>query len=562
MHRKTPLNTLGLAVALVIALSVFASDAFANAVLDGIATSYKDATGGWSTQLVGIAKGLFIKLAAIELAWAGIWWLWEKDDPTAVMIAFLRVLMGLMFFWAILLNFDTWIPAIIDGFSKAGQTAGGLDALTPSTVMDRGLELASKLMKATDDMSLWDGDGGTMLICAACAFCIVLAFAVIAGQMLVTLVESYFAISAGVLFLGFAGSRWTTTFAEKYISYTVSVGVKLFVTYLVIAAGQNVTSTWGSMLHAQMEITDALIVLCGAGIYMFLGWQIPAMASSMLTGSVSMTLGSAMATGATMAAGVAGAAAATTAVAGKLGAEAVGALKAAGAAASAGSAAGGGVMSALKAAGGSLAGGVGGAVSDGVKGIGKDTMGGRLASRISAQGAGLAEAAAASGGGASSPSAPPQPPAPAAASAPTPTATSTPKPAAAGSSATGESPSGGGASVGSRPATAIDTTSSVAQALAERDTGSATASSMESAGGGPSADNSVGSERGATSAEGQPPAPSQSIAPSAASQNSAQPKAPKKSTREKVADGLSALGNQPNDAAPGAGVQINMKLHD
>ncbi|WP_404995459.1 P-type conjugative transfer protein TrbL [Cupriavidus pauculus] len=550
MPRKSLLNTFFLAVALVLTMSMLAPDAMANAVLDGIANNYKDATGGWSSTLSTIAKSLFLKLATIELVWACIWWILEKDDPSGVLISFLRIFMGLMFFWAILLNFDTWIPAIIDGFSKAGQQAGGIGSLTPSTIMDRGLELASKLMKATDDMSLWDGEGGSMLVAAASALVIALAFGVIAGQMLVTLVESYFAISAGVLFLGFAGSRWTTTFAEKYISYTVSVGVKLFVTYLVVAAGQNVTSTWGNMLTPQMEISDMLMIMIGSGIYMFLGWQIPSMASSMLSGSVSMTLGSAMATGATMAAGVAGVAAAGTAVAGKMGAEAIGALRAASAAAGAGNAAGGGAMNALAAAGGSMGSAMGGAMSDGVKGLGKDSIGGKLADRMNERRASMAESAASGAGGDSA--AQPQPPAP----------TGAVSPSAAGGG------QGGSASAGASAPT-IDTSTSLSQALAERDAGG----SVSTAGASPSETPSAASAgsvpdeaSGSTHAERASAAAAQPAAPaSAAAQNNGpqkQPGAPKKSTREKVADGLATLGNQPNDAAAGAGVQINMKLHD
>lgn len=178
MARK-PLLTRTQCVALIAAcLLLFAPDLFANQVLDNIGQSYKDATGGWSSALSSIARGLFIKLAGIELVWAGIWWVMEKDDPNAVIVSMLRIVMGLMFFWAILLNFDTWIPAVIDGFSKAGQTAGGMSALTPSTVLDTGLVISTKLLAAVKDMSLWD-DMGTIIVAGISALGILLALAVI-----------------------------------------------------------------------------------------------------------------------------------------------------------------------------------------------------------------------------------------------------------------------------------------------------------------------------------------------------------------------------------------------
>ncbi|MGA5726598.1 P-type conjugative transfer protein TrbL [Ralstonia thomasii] len=553
-------------------LLLFAPDLFANQVLDNIGQSYKDATGGWSSALSSIARGLFIKLAGIELVWAGIWWVMEKDDPNAVIVSMLRIVMGLMFFWAILLNFDTWIPAVIDGFSKAGQTAGGMSALTPSTVLDTGLVISTKLLAAVKDMSLWD-DMGTIIVAGISALGILLAFAVIAGQMLVTLVESYFSISAGVLFLGFAGSRWTTTFAEKYISYAVSIGVKLFVTYLVIAAGQSVSNGWADMMKPGMQTSDYLVVLCGAGIYMFLGWQIPQMASSMLTGSVSMTLGSAMATGATMVGGVAGVAAAGAALGSKGGREAVGALRAASEAAGQGSASGGGAFSMVANAAGAVGSAVAGNVSDGVKGFGKDSIGGRLADRMAANGASMAEAAAAgpapaAGAAAAQPPAPTTPPAANAAAAATPaaggaaahgnaSATGVAGAAAAGALAPAGTAGGGG---GGR----IDTSTSLSQALAQRDAGvggAGGAGSSAPAAGDGSASGADASSASSVSAPPQPAAPSQAQPPAPGTQNPEGDRN-KRSTREKVADGLSALGNQPNDAAAGAGIQIGMRLHD
>jgi len=44
------------------------------------------------------------------------------------------------------------------------------------------------------------------------ALVVVIAFAIIAAQLLVALVESFIVMGAGVLFLGFAGSRWTKFF--------------------------------------------------------------------------------------------------------------------------------------------------------------------------------------------------------------------------------------------------------------------------------------------------------------------------------------------------------------
>lgn len=622
-HRTflTPAHWLVLATIL---LGMFALPAHATNILDDVGQTYYNASSAWEGSLFTIAKRLFLKLALIEILWFAIWWTIERDDPRQFIVQLLRKIMGLLFFWAILLNFDTWIPAIIDGFSQAGQTAGGTGALTPSTVLDRGLEISTKILATANDIGLLDGVSGLgkYLVAALAALAILLAFGVIAGQMLVTLIESYIVVNAGVLFLGFAGSRWTTTFAEKFISYAVSVGVKLFVTYLIIGAGQSISNTWANTITTDMVVSDYLTVLVGAIVYMFLAWQIPALASSMLTGAVSMTLGSAMATAGTMAAGVLGAAGAAAAAGSATVNGVAGAVKAGSAAINQAKEKGATSMPGIAAgAVGALASGVGEAARDGIKGLGADSAGGSLANRINDKTAGIKEANAAAS--VSAPSVPGgQPPAPAAAAGP----------AAAPTNTAAAAPAAGGTSTAQPAATAPETqpepsrdtppaptaTAAAAQAAAPAVAGAAAATAAtlatppaptaaptpatastaapapatteaaattSEAPAAPATEASTAqpeapaaataAEAPATTSEAPAapaagPAPAQAApttsapAPAAPTANQQQPQPPKEDkdgVLATLAQHAEAMGKTPNDAAGGAGVQINLK-HD
>ena len=72
-----------------------------------------------------------------------------------------------------------------------------------------------------------------------CAVVIFIAYLAIAIQFVVAMVESYLVIGAGVIFLGFGGSRWTAAYVERYIAYAVSVGMKILVLYLLVGAGMT-----------------------------------------------------------------------------------------------------------------------------------------------------------------------------------------------------------------------------------------------------------------------------------------------------------------------------------
>lgn len=600
MRRRPVLNRAYWIGAVLILFGVAAPALAQPGILDNIGNTYQGAATQWTGALEPIAKSIFMKLALLEVAWSGIWWLMEKDDPNQVLVAVLRKIMPIMFFFAILQNFDTWIPAIIDGFTTAGQQASNLPQLTPSTVLDRGLEVATTVTSTATEIGLFSKP--TQFIMAGLsALGILLCFAVIAGQMLVTLIESYIVVSGGVLFLGFAGSRWTTTFTEKFLSYAVGVGVKLFMIYLIIGAGQSISSGWAATLGTDMKIADYLSILAGALVYMFLAWQIPGLASSMLSGTVSMTLGSAAATAGTMAAGAAGAAGmaqmATTSGANSV----AGAFQAGNAAIA--NAKENGASGFFKVAGGamgSLASHSAQAAGETIRGFGSGSSGGNLAERITTSTAATREANAAGTPSPTVPGAQPSAPAPsgsgASGAAPSgPAAPASPAAAAASGSGTAAAPrspaapaapsmpaapaAGTAAGISAqaaptqptKPSAAptsgvIDTSGDVGKALADRAAGVSAASPAATSGKAPSGTET--STASATATELPAPsapatAPSQPAAPAAGGDkaNDEDRNKDNRNAMQKLAEHVQTLSDLPNDSAAGAGVQINLK-HD
>jgi type IV secretion system protein TrbL len=269
-------------------------------ILTDLVNAFQGATSGWFAALFPIARNLFFTLAAIEIVWAASWWVIERDDPSQIFVQFLKRVIAIGFFLAVLTFADVWIPAIIDGFATAGQLAGGLPELNPSTVIDQGIAVGSALISSISVAGWFSSPGGN-LVAAIAALLSFLAFVVIAGQLALTLIEMYVIIGGGVLLLGSAGSRWTIPFAERYLSYAVAVGIKLFVLYLIIGVGTALAASWGATLAAAGTSPSDLFAILGASlVYMIVAWQIPSFASSLIAGSVNLTLGTAVYTGATM----------------------------------------------------------------------------------------------------------------------------------------------------------------------------------------------------------------------------------------------------------------------
>jgi type IV secretion system protein TrbL len=285
------------------------SDAQATDILDKIVRSYRDASSGWFNKLFVYAKRLFWLLAAIEFAWAATTWVLEKDNMNSLTAALIKKIMGISIFYALLLYAGEWMPAIVNSLKTAGQSAANIRVSTPSQVIDLGINIANLIWEAIKKQGIM-GSFAAAFICGFSAIIIVVSFTVVAAQLMIALIESYIVISAGVLFLGFGGSRWTVDFAQKYISYAFSVGVKLFILYLILGLGMSQAATWQQLLtnvDAVKDTVNILAVLGASVVLCFLCYQTPSMAASMLSGSPSLTAGSAAQAGGMMMAGAAAA---------------------------------------------------------------------------------------------------------------------------------------------------------------------------------------------------------------------------------------------------------------
>lgn len=356
--------------ALAVGLYLVAGSASAQAVpntaiLDGIADSYEAAATGWMGPMLAYANRLFALLLTIELAVTGTKYVLEKDDTRSLIAALANKILGVGFFYALLQFAPTWIPALMNSFRDAGATVGGATALSPSAVFARGLNFVIIIFKSISDMDIWDAVGVVLAALPAAVF-IIIAFVVVAGQLLVTLIESYFVISATVIFLGFGGSRWTQDFVQKYLGYAISVGVKLMTLYLLIGASNTLFTGWADLLSSSTAglqfIINAWVVMGGAAFFAFLAWMIPSLASSKLSGAPSLTGGAAAGVIGGMVAGGIGAAATAGKGLGKLGEAAGAAFKGMGGGGSpglAGSLAAGG-LSTLAGAAGAASGSPGG----------------------------------------------------------------------------------------------------------------------------------------------------------------------------------------------------------
>jgi type IV secretion system protein TrbL len=184
------------------------------------------------------------------------------------------------------------------------------------------------------------------------------SYIIITLHYVVTKLEAIIVMSAGYIFLGFGGSRWTSPYFERYISLAVSTGVRLMLIYLMLGVFKTISNNWIATMNgytADQPITQIFPTLMSMLLFAFASWMIPKMAASIASGTLGSgaadlvgmgaEIGKAAALGAATVAvvaatggagAVAGGALAATETAGAMGGAEVGAEAASGAASAAG----------------------------------------------------------------------------------------------------------------------------------------------------------------------------------------------------------------------------------
>ncbi len=292
------------AAALAQTMPVCAPNAGQGGILTGLAHQFSNTTGPWMNTALHYAQGLFFALVGIEIAWSAITYVLQKDSLPDFVASLLLKILGIGFFYILLQPQygPVWIADIISSFSQAGSAIGGQSQFMPSdpsSVFNCGTDIANAMLQSISENKVGLNLGNILpaieavLASMICSLGVVIAFAIVAGQLLITLIESYIVIGAGVFMLGFTGSRWTLVFGEKYVGYAVSVGIKLFMLELIVGLGYSLGQQWASLFYNGIAPPETYIEVVGAAlVFGFLAWQIPSLAASLMNGAPRMTLGS------------------------------------------------------------------------------------------------------------------------------------------------------------------------------------------------------------------------------------------------------------------------------
>lgn len=268
-----------------VALALYSTAASAQltnqGMLDQVVTEFATRATAWQTVVMNAATFLFWTLGTISLVITFGFMALRKADIGEFFAEFIRFILFFGFFLWLLRNGPNFANSIIQSLSRIGEQASGISSITPSGIVDVGFLIWKQ---AISNLSAWspiDSFVGAVLSAG-----ILLLLAVIAVNMLLLLVSAWLLSYAGIFFLGFGGSRWTSDMAINYYKTVLGVAVQIMTMVLLVGIGNDLLSSFYAKMNKgtlNFEELGVMLVFCLA--LLLLVNRVPPLVAGVISGT-------------------------------------------------------------------------------------------------------------------------------------------------------------------------------------------------------------------------------------------------------------------------------------
>jgi type IV secretion system protein TrbL len=285
---------------------------------------FSNAVSAGFDALQGSVNGVFGLMIALVVALTGVQWALSSNREVLAS-GFGKVLLIGLFAWLIN-DWQRLSETLYAGFIELGLTAGGSglnrsDFLNPGAILAQGWEIVKALGETpapVDNPLDVVGNMADALILGLAMLGVMLAFAVLALQIIVALLEFKIVTLGGFVLLPFGIWSKSAFLAERPLGYVVSSGLKVLALAIVVSGARTVFDRLQP--SANPDIYEALSILVAALLLAMLSIFVPNLASALVTGGPALGAGAAatgaLAVGGTAALGAAGVAGAGAAASG------------------------------------------------------------------------------------------------------------------------------------------------------------------------------------------------------------------------------------------------------
>ncbi|WP_421937385.1 P-type conjugative transfer protein TrbL [Phenylobacterium sp.] len=262
-------------------------------------TVFSNTVSSGFAALQGPVNGVFGLMIALVVALTGIQWALSSNREILA-AGFGKVL--LIGAFAYMINDWERLSLVVQsGFVDLGLTAGGgnlsrADFLNPGAILQQGWEIVKALGEtpapANNVVDVF-GNLTDALILGLAMIGIMLAFAVLALQIIVTLLEFKIVTLGGFVLLPFGIWSKSSFLAERPLGFVVSSGLKVLALAIVVSGARSVFDQLQP--SANPDLYEALAILAASLLLAMLALFIPNLASALVTGGPALAAGSAVA---------------------------------------------------------------------------------------------------------------------------------------------------------------------------------------------------------------------------------------------------------------------------
>ena len=268
-----------------VALALYSTAASAQltnqGMLDQVVTEFATRATSWQAVVMNAAMFLFWTLGTISLVFTFGFMALRKADIGEFFAEFIRFILFFGFFLWLLRNGPAFANSIIQSLARIGEQASGVASVTPSGIVDIGFMI---LKQAFSNSSIWSPVDS--FIGVALSLGILILLAVVAINMLLLLVSGWLLMYAGIFFLGFGGSRWTSDMAINYYKTVLGVAVQIMTMVLLVGIGNDLLSSFYARMNTgtlNFEELGVMLVFCVA--LLMLVNRVPPLVAGVISGT-------------------------------------------------------------------------------------------------------------------------------------------------------------------------------------------------------------------------------------------------------------------------------------
>ncbi len=277
-------------IAIFISGMVFKMETTSVGMFNQIVAQYQTSIAHIKILSLLFAKETFNYLALIAFAAGLINYLLKKNvDMVEANLDSIKTLLMLYFFFGLIKYYDSWLPVLFQTFKGAGKTMAGPNFIdNPGAIINTGLQLGTNMIVFAHNTAGWNLPlyFAVSFISVICAGMVIFCFGRIAVELVLIDIGGRIILAGGIFMLGFAGSPWTKQYAERYITTTFNLGIKMMFLYVVVSIGNNLTDGWLillSQVKPETMIETYLSITMATFIFYMLSLRLPDMASGFFT---------------------------------------------------------------------------------------------------------------------------------------------------------------------------------------------------------------------------------------------------------------------------------------